>query len=60
VDLGDLTAAAFGCAREDAAKFVPLYLRDSVYRSDPFSSLDERGVGELLKALERRVRRNNV
>ena len=35
---------------------MPLYLHDSVYRSSPFQTIDEKGVGELLKACLRRVR----
>ncbi|MFH0776457.1 MAG: putative PEP-binding protein, partial [Patescibacteria group bacterium] len=45
----DLTQLTFGFSRDDAPKFVPLYIEKGILEVDPFSSLDQRGVGELVK-----------
>ncbi|MBA7630755.1 Pyruvate, phosphate dikinase [subsurface metagenome] len=50
----DLTQTAFGISRDDAGTFMPTYLKGGIFASDPFISLDESGVGELIKiAVER-------
>ena len=50
----DLTQTAFGISRDDAGTFMPTYLKREIFASDPFISLDESGVGELIKiAVER-------
>ena len=50
----DLTQTAFGISRDDAGTFMPTYLKGEIFASDPFISLDESGVGELIKiAVER-------
>lgn len=45
----DLTQLTFGFSRDDAPKFIPTYLEKSILQVDPFATLDERGVGELVK-----------
>jgi pyruvate,orthophosphate dikinase len=45
----DLTQTAFGISRDDAGTFMPTYLKGEIFASDPFISLDESGVGELIK-----------
>ncbi len=45
----DLTQLVFGFSRDDAPKFVPAYIEKGILDADPFSSLDRRGVGELVK-----------
>lgn len=50
----DLTQMALGISRDDAGTFMPSYLEKEIFRLNPFISLDEKGVGELIKiAVER-------
>ncbi|MFT5805014.1 MAG: pyruvate,orthophosphate dikinase, partial [Candidatus Paceibacteria bacterium] len=50
----DLTQMTYGFSRDDAGRFIPEYLEKSLINADPFVSLDQRGVGDLMKiALER-------
>jgi pyruvate,orthophosphate dikinase len=46
----DLSQATFSFSREDAeAKFLPFYLEHGVLPENPFETLDEKGVGKLIK-----------
>lgn len=45
----DLTQTTFGISRDDGGAFLPLYLEKGIFTSDPFASLDETGVAELIK-----------
>jgi pyruvate,orthophosphate dikinase len=45
----DLTQLTFGFSRDDAPKFVPTYIERGILESDPFATLDQRGVGALIK-----------
>jgi pyruvate,orthophosphate dikinase len=45
----DLTQTTFGISRDDAAKFLPIYLEEDIYPQDPFVSIDESGVGQLME-----------
>jgi pyruvate,orthophosphate dikinase len=45
----DLTQLTFGYSRDDVAKFLPRYLEMSLLPHDPFSVLDQEGVGELIE-----------
>ena len=51
----DLTQTALGFSRDDAeGKFLTHYLEDGVLAHDPFATLDQEGVGELMRiAVER-------
>jgi pyruvate,orthophosphate dikinase len=44
----DLTQMTYGLSRDDAGRFMSVYVQQGVYREDPFHMLDEDGVGELL------------
>ena len=44
----DLTQMTFGLSRDDAGKFLASYYDRKIYESDPFSKLDQAGVGRLL------------
>jgi len=44
----DLTQTTFGLSRDDANRFLPKYLERGMLRHDPFVSIDEGGVGELV------------
>ena len=45
----DLTQTAFGLSRDDAGKFLPLYVEKGILPKDPFVSLDVEGVGTLVR-----------
>jgi pyruvate,orthophosphate dikinase len=45
----DLTQTTFGLSRDDAGKFLPLYVQNDILPSDPFEVLDQNGVGQLVK-----------
>jgi pyruvate,orthophosphate dikinase len=50
----DLTQTALGLSRDDAGRFLPLYLERGVLDRDPFETIDQGGVGELMRiAVER-------
>jgi pyruvate, orthophosphate dikinase len=50
----DLTQATMGLSRDDAGKFLPAYVESGILPSDPFVSLDQPGVGSLVRlAIER-------
>jgi pyruvate,orthophosphate dikinase len=50
----DLTQATMGLSRDDAGKFLPAYVEAGILTKDPFVSLDQEGVGALVKlAIER-------
>ncbi len=56
----DLTQTTFGLSRDDAGKFLPIYVKEGILPSDPFVSIDEDGVGALVAMgvkLGRRTRR---
>ena len=45
----DLTQMTFGYSRDDAGKFLPVYLEKGILKVDPFEVLDQEGVGQLVK-----------
>ncbi len=45
----DLTQMTFGFSRDDAGKFLASYYDRQIYEADPFSRLDQVGVGRLVK-----------
>ena len=45
----DLTQMAFGYSRDDAGKFLPIYLEKGLLKHDPFQVLDQEGVGQLVE-----------
>jgi pyruvate, orthophosphate dikinase len=53
----DLTQMTFGFSRDDTGSFLPLYLQEKLLPEDPFASLDDLGVGELMKIAVERGRR---
>ncbi len=46
----DLTQLTMGFSRDDAGRFLPLYVKQGLLESDPFKSIDQKGVGLLVKA----------
>ncbi|GAB4223948.1 MAG: pyruvate, phosphate dikinase [Acidobacteriota bacterium] len=45
----DLTQTTFGLSRDDAGKFLPFYIETGILPADPFQTLDQEGVGQLLE-----------
>ncbi len=45
----DLTQMTLGYSRDDAGKFLPVYLDNGILQQDPFQILDQNGVGQLVK-----------
>ncbi len=45
----DLTQMTFGYSRDDAGKFLPVYLEKGILKDDPFQVLDQEGVGQVVK-----------
>lgn len=45
----DLTQTTYGLSRDDAGPFLQIYREKGVIEQDPFASLDQSGVGELVK-----------
>jgi pyruvate,orthophosphate dikinase len=44
----DLTQTTLALSRDDAGKFLPLYVDRGIYGEDPFVSIDQQGVGALM------------
>ena len=45
----DLTQTTFGISRDDINNFLPAYLKLGIFKQDPFATLDQVGVGQLVK-----------
>lgn len=45
----DLTQMTFGYSRDDAGKFLPIYIEHGILKHDPFQVLDQEGVGQLVE-----------
>ena len=45
----DLTQMTYGFSRDDSGKFIKDYLDKKVFTEDPFQTVDQEGVGELMK-----------
>ncbi len=45
----DLTQMTFGYSRDDAGKFLPIYMEKDLLPCDPFQELDQVGVGQLVE-----------
>ncbi len=43
----DLTQMGFGYSRDDAGKFLPIYIDKGILKHDPFQVLDQEGIGQL-------------
>jgi pyruvate,orthophosphate dikinase len=55
----DLTQTNYGFSRDDINTFLPTYLAQGILKNDPFESLDQQGVGELMKIGIERGRKTN-
>lgn len=45
----DLTQMTFGFSRDDVGHFLPVYIQKGIVPNDPFESIDQKGVGSLVK-----------
>jgi pyruvate,orthophosphate dikinase len=45
----DLTQTTLGVSRDDSGRFLPTYVEKGIYPYDPFISIDEEGVGALMR-----------
>jgi pyruvate,orthophosphate dikinase len=45
----DMTQMTYGYSRDDIGKFLPRYMERGILTADPFSVLDQEGVGELIR-----------
>lgn len=45
----DLTQMTFGFSRDDSDRFLKPYIADKILPGDPFESIDQNGVGQLMK-----------
>lgn len=53
----DLTQMTFGYSRDDAGKFLTVYLQKGILKNDPFQILDQEGVGQLVRIGNERGRK---
>jgi len=56
----DLTQMTFGYSRDDAGKFLPIYIKNGILKTDPFQVLDQEGVGQLIEMGITRGRSTNA
>jgi pyruvate,orthophosphate dikinase len=52
----DLTQTTFGLSRDDASKFLPDYVAQGIMEKDPFVTIDQDGVGDLIQIATQRGR----
>jgi pyruvate,orthophosphate dikinase len=52
----DLTQTTFGISRDDSARFLGAYIDKGIFEKDPFVSLDQEGVGDLIRIAAERGR----
>jgi pyruvate,orthophosphate dikinase len=55
----DLTQMTFGYSRDDAGSFLPEYVEKKILPKDPFESIDQEGVGQLVRVGTERGRSAN-
>ena len=55
----DLTQTTLGISRDDSGKFLNDYINNKIFEVDPFVSIDQSGVGELVEIASERGRKEN-
>ncbi len=55
----DLTQTTLGISRDDSGKFLNDYVDHKIFNKDPFVSIDEDGVGELVEIASNRGKKQN-
>lgn len=58
----DLTQMTYGYSRDDAGKFLEIYMKEGILKNDPFQTLDQEGVGNLVRMATEKGRtvKNNL
>ncbi len=54
----DLTQTALGISRDDMGNFMASYVENEIYKKNPFASLDQTGVGQLMQIAVEKGRRS--
>ncbi|HEY9219091.1 MAG TPA: putative PEP-binding protein, partial [Phenylobacterium sp.] len=52
----DLTQTTFGISRDDSGRFLGTYIDKGIFEKDPFVTLDQEGVGDLIRIAAERGR----
>jgi pyruvate,orthophosphate dikinase len=52
----DLTQTTFGLSRDDSGSFLDAYQEKGIFEKDPFVTIDQSGVGELIRIATERGR----
>jgi pyruvate,orthophosphate dikinase len=55
----DLTQTTLGMSRDDAANFLPSYVGAGIFERDPFTTIDVKGVGQMIEIAKERGRATN-
>jgi len=55
----DLTQMTCGFSRDDAGKFLGAYVEKGIYKRDPFQTIDQEGVGKIMKLCIEKARKVN-
>jgi pyruvate,orthophosphate dikinase len=55
----DLTQTTFGFSRDDVGKYTPDYIEKGILQNDPFQTLDQEGVGQLVEIGLKKGKRTN-
>ncbi len=55
----DLTQTTLGYSRDDAGKFIKVYLEKGILKEDPFKTIDQNGVGKLVEMATRLGKQKN-
>ena len=56
----DLTQTTYGISRDDINKFLPAYIKYGIVDRDPFATLDQAGVGQLIQMATDKGRRTRA
>ena len=55
----DLTQMVYGLSRDDKSQFIEYYNEKNLFGIDPFSSIDQKGVGKLIESSLKKAKRSN-
>ena len=55
----DLTQMGYGISRDDAGKFLPVYIEKQIFKTDPTETIDIKGIGRLMSICVEDARKVN-
>jgi pyruvate,orthophosphate dikinase len=55
----DLTQTTYGLSRDDSSRFLPQYIEKGIFKADPFATIDDVGVLELVRIGTERGKQRN-